>query len=445
MPVEKRQIKIACIANINNMMFILCRYLRDKGMDAQLFTLQDEPAHFSPEADSYDTDYIHYHTPLPLAKSTLFDNSSIELIKKELDPFDFYIGTDIAPAIMTLIGKKLDVFIPHGSDIYALPFDQIRPEKTDKKWWLTEKITLGKTQRMGIENTQIILFPDEYDIHFPFKNKLHTEAKYFNTSGPMVYIPQYKNIAESPAVKYLEYAHIYKRIRKENELVIFSHSRHNGFNLGEDLAIHQKGNDILIKGFGLFKKKNQLLSAKLILFEYGMDIKASKDLIDALEIQKDVAWMPLMQRKEIMFGLNLADISCGQFDNSWLTCGVVNETLASDIPLLHYRDDKLYSKDYPNLYPILNANTAEEIAHALEKYLEHKQHYKTEAKMGSVWLENYTVKKPLQYILNQLDQKGTDKGILSNDQKKTIEKQLKYYRYKALLYRTQGKLKSFFR
>ena len=51
------KIKIACIGNMNNNMFCLVRYLRDKGYDAHLF-LVDEFDHFLPGSDSYNLEYI---------------------------------------------------------------------------------------------------------------------------------------------------------------------------------------------------------------------------------------------------------------------------------------------------------------------------------------------------------------------------------------------------
>jgi len=337
--------KVACLANINNMMFILCRYLRDEGHEVELITLSDEPEHFQPGADAYDSDFEDYYTVLPITKSRLYKPKSIELVREKLTDFDFLIGTDIAPTLASLAGRTLDVFIPHGSDIYDLPFTGKRNKGTNKVWWLWEKETLSKIQRIGIEETTTILFPDEYDIHFPFKHKLNTKATYHNTSGPMVYIPQYYELDKNPLAKNLEHYAFFKKLKTENDLVIFSHSRHNGFNLPDKLAIHQKGNNILIKGFADFVNSQKELKVKLVFFEYGMNVEASKLLVQEYGIEDNVIWMPLMPRREIMFGLNMADISCGQFDNSWLTCGVVNETLASDKPLLHFRNDELYTND----------------------------------------------------------------------------------------------------
>lgn len=434
--------RVACLANLNNMMFILCRYLRDVGIDAHLITLSDEPAHFSPGSDSYDDDYLEYYKVLPVTKSTLYKTESIQILKKELADFDFFVGTDISPTIVTLIGKTLDVFIPHGSDIYDLPFEKKRKKGTNKVWWLSEKETLSKLQNIGIKNTKTILFPDEYDIHFPFKNRLKTVAKYHNTSGPMVFIPQYDDLANNPYVKDLQWYPFFKKLREENDLIIFSHSRHNGFNLSAEMAIHQKGNNILIDGVANFVKTHPKVKTKLIFFEYGMDVDASKDLIKAHKIEDHIVWMPLMQRKEIMLGLNMADISCGQFDNSWLTCGVVDETLASNIPLLHYREDALYETDYETLYPLMNAKTAADITERLEAYSLDKDYQNKLAELGSQWLKKYTVDNPLRIIQGQFDLKT--KTTLSITELKKVKSILKKHRTKDKVYRAQGKIKTKF-
>ncbi|MBL4635548.1 MAG: hypothetical protein JKY56_16935 [Kofleriaceae bacterium] len=379
---------------------------------------------------------------MPITKSTLYKANSIELLKKELADFDFFIGTDLAPTITTLIGKKLDVFIPHGSDIYDLPFEKKRGKGTNKVWWLSEKETLSKLQKIGIEQCKTILFPDEYEIHFPYKNKLKTTAQYHNTSGPMVYIPQYANLEKNPQIKSLQWYPFFKKLREENDLIIFSHSRHNGFDLSPNMAIHQKGNDILIEGFAHYIKANPSIKAKLIFFDYGMNVQASKELISALEIDENIVWMPLMPRKEIMLGLNMADISCGQFDNSWLTCGVVNETLASNIPLLHYREDELYEGDYEDLYPLLNAKTSEDIHERLTAFIAEKESYNQLAKQGSKWLKKYTVDNPLRIIEAQFKIEGNQ--TLAETEIKKVKSILKKHTLRDKIYRVQGKIRSKF-
>ncbi|MEO9530972.1 MAG: hypothetical protein ABJG68_05655 [Crocinitomicaceae bacterium] len=436
--------KIACLANMNNMMFVLCRYLRDTGLDAHLLTLSDEPIHFSPASDTYSNEYLNFFSVLPYTKSTIYTKEAVANIKAELDGFDFYIGTDIAPALLALIGKKLDVFIPHGSEVYTFPFETVRPAKINKVWWHREKDTLRKFHLMGIKHTSVILFPEEYNIRFQFKDKLETDATYYDTSGPMVYSPQYKNINEISSVAALPSFDFFNELRAKNDLLVFSHSRHNGFSQDSTVILYQKGNDILIKGFATFIKNHQNISAKLILFEYGRNVEASKTLIKTLRIEENVVWMPIMPRNEIMFGLNISDLACGHFKTSWLTCGVVNETLASNKPLLHNRNDALYKDEYPTLYPVLNVQSAEHVTQWLTSYVKNPAKYKKNASKSSDWLFEYTVQYPLQIINEAIQNKALESTDLSDTEKLKGKLLLKNHRRKDKRLRFIAKVQNYF-
>lgn len=394
--------RVACVGNMNNMMFTLCRYLRDSDVDAHLFTFSDEAEHFLPVADTYTEDYKGFTINLPIGREHLTDNSKISLVKKAFSGYDFFIGTDFAPALLALIGLKLDVFIPHGSDIYGYPFPSYRDTSTSKVWWLKSVYYLGKMQKIGIENAVRIFFPDEYEKNNPYKQRLRCEGTFFNTSGPMLYIPQYQAPDLGEHFKKLEHYNLFLEIRRSYELVVFSHARQNGINLPEEIAVHDKGNANLIEGFAKFVRASSV-NACLVLFEYGMDVESSKKMVAELGIAERVKWMPKMQRKEIMFGIRNADVVCGEFKNSWLTCGVVNETLAMGKPLLHFRNDNLYQHDYPELYPLLNAQTADEICMQLDRYIHQRQTIEEQALEGIKWLETYSVKRPVDLICSFID------------------------------------------
>lgn len=400
--------KVACIGNMNNMMFTLCRYLRDKDIDAHLFLFDDEAAHFLPQADSYDEEYKKYTIALPVGKNNLYSYNLKEL-SAIFEDCDFYIGTDIAPALLALLGKKINVFIPHGSDIYSYPFPEKPGAAINKIWWCREIYFVGLIQKIGIENADTILFPKEYDEYFPFKHKLKCTGNYYDTSGPMLYSPQYIGLNSLQEVTKLRYYDHFKKLREQYDLIVFSHSRQNGMDLPDHQKVHEKGNDILINGFANFISKNKKIESCLVLFEYGMDVNAAKQLVAKLGIDKQVVWMPKMERKEIMIGILNTDIACGEFKNSWLTCGVVNETLVLGKPLLHYRDDKLVSDNYPELYPVLNARSEEEIYNQLVNYIENKITVIDESKKGVEWIEKYTVCKPLEIVLEKI--KNSSKQI----------------------------------
>ena len=398
--------KIGCIGNTNNMLFTLCRYLRDEGYDAHLFLFNDEAEHFLPEADSYDDDYLQYTSFLGVGKSTLYFRENIKQAGEALKDCDFFIGTDIAPALLTLLGKTLHIFVPHGSDIYSYPFE-IKPNPgVSKVWWLQTNYYVGQMQKIGIEAAELILFPDEYDLHFPFKQKLKTTGVYHSATVPMLYVPQYRRAGPS---RYKELAHseVFNNVRQNNDLVIFSHARQNGSDLPAHEKVHEKGNHKLIKAFAEFLQQRPDLRSCLVLFEYGMDIDSAKELIKKLDIIDHVSWMPKMQRREILYGLQLADICCGEFENSWLTCGVVNETLAVGKPLLHYRNDKLYTDDFAELYPVLNARSENEILEQLLYFAANREAVEMQFKNTSRWIEKYTVTAPLRIVTESINTSRT--------------------------------------
>lgn len=430
--------KIACIGNMNNMMFTMCRYLRDAGFDAHLFLWKTE--FFLPGDDCYDESYKDYTTILPIDKTNVHLFELKTELDKILDDFTFTIGTDIAPALMTLMHRKLDMFLPHGTDIYAFPFPQKRDkENMDRVWWLRQVNLLSKLQKIGIENCRFTLFPDEYDIHFPYKDKLNFKGELIDMRIPMVYYPQYQKDLSQSEIDKLEFGNQFVQTQEENDLVVFSHSRHNGFDLKGELEIHAKGNEVLIEGFANLVAKRPNIKAKLVLFQYGIDVDASKNLVSKLKLDNHVVWMPKMKRKEIMFGIKRADISCGQFVNSWLTCGVVNESLSMGKPLLHYRDDSLYAKDYSYLYPLLNANSPDQVCEKMEYFLDNKEEVLKQSQKGIDWLKEFTVDTPLNFIKEKVAEHDGKKQMLSAEQIAVFNRHKKTFSRKDPIYRAINK------
>ena len=270
-----------------------------------------------------------------------------------------------------------------------------------RSWWLTGVKLLSDFQRINIDGIPTFLFPDEYNLTFPYKHNLNLKGDFHNFSVPMLYHPQYEKAKKERAFENLEHYSFFKKIRETHDFVLFSHSRQNGENLPENFKVHEKGNLLLIRGFAKFIKTTEQKCC-LVLFEYGLNIQAAKDLIHQLNIEQHIIWAPKMKRKEIMFGLINSDVSCGQFINSWLTCGVVNETLAAAVPLLHYRNDNLYQDEYEELYPLLNANTEDQIVLQLQFAINNPEKIKADTKNGLEWIVQYNVKKAMDVIKSSI-------------------------------------------
>jgi hypothetical protein len=145
-----------------------------------------------------------------------------------------------------------------------------------------------------------------------------------------------------------------------------------------------------------------------------MDIEFSKNLIKTLAIEDFVIWVPKMKRKEIVFGILASDVGCGIFANSWLTCGVVNEILVTGTPLIHYRDDALYQKDYAELYPMYNAKTPTEICQALNEVLSAKKNNVPRSRAGIEWIEKFSVDQPVHQVLDLIKHHKNNQAKGSN-------------------------------
>jgi hypothetical protein len=106
----------------------------------------------------------------------------------------------------------------------------------------------------------------------------------------------------------------------------------------------------------------------VVTIESGPDVHASKRRIAELGIGRHVFWFPLMCRKDLMVGLAMADIVCGEFTHSAMSYGVVHEAQTIARPLLTYRDDEYHRGQGAELYPILNARTSDQIASQLARF-----------------------------------------------------------------------------
>ena len=108
--------KIGIIDNTCNTGYVLMRFLNDRGYDTDLIILGGVQDHADPENDTFSKQYFD---KIIYAK---FDQRGIRLTNEEiratLGQYDFLIGSDYAPALCYRINKQLDVFMPHGTDVF---------------------------------------------------------------------------------------------------------------------------------------------------------------------------------------------------------------------------------------------------------------------------------------------------------------------------------------
>lgn len=395
--------KIACIGNMNNNMFCLVRYLRDNGYDAQLL-LVDEFEHFLPEADSYDDEYKGYTRKL----DWYWDHWNIkkEKMRKDMQEFDFIIACDRVPGYLYKAGIDLDLFIPHGGDLQILPFYSFKfkvPEKKDMGY-----LYFTLCQKLGIRNAKNSIIDSSNNLMEDYVKQIKLKGKRFVLPPLYLYINQYtkSNIEKS---NYLEK---FKEIRSQYNFVVFQHCRQMW--KYEPTDIVYKGNQILIKAFAKYlQTKEEHVNPILVLFAYGPDVNASKQLIESLNISNRVIWMPLMNRKDLMVGIEMCDIGVGELGRSWLSYGSLCEILTMKKPFIGYREDSMFLKDYPELYPMASANTPEEVEMIFHDYIKRPEYYKKMGEEAYKWVVKYLVDKPMSKIVELIEDKKKSRNTLS--------------------------------
>ena len=113
--------KVACIGNKNHFMLNLVRHLRDCNIDAWLLLLEDEKDNFHPKYDDFYDEYKKFTIKLNWRDKPIYKFTKNEILK-ELNEFNVLIGCDFSPAFINKSGRKMDVFVPYGEDLYGLPF-----------------------------------------------------------------------------------------------------------------------------------------------------------------------------------------------------------------------------------------------------------------------------------------------------------------------------------
>lgn len=345
--------KIACLGNMNNIMFQIGRYLEDEKHDVTFF-LFEEFDHFLPQSDSYDTVSKHKIVNLGWNHTSFFELTK-EQIRDKVGGFDFYIGTDLSPAILYRIGLRLDIYFPHGNDLYDYAFPKYR-NSPPQLWEILPYIS-GKAQFQGIREARYIsMDPAEDVLEVPLK-QIRGNDTHRISSPPIMYLPQYMS---DLSVKYKSEIN-FEDIRRKYAFIVFQHGSQDWSDRGPFKI--NKGNNILIEAFAKYLELgNNSKDSVLVLIEYGSDVEKSKELITKLNISSNVIWLPKMQRKDIMLAISKSDMGVGELgQRHWFSYSCVFEFMTMKKPLIHHRNDAFYSKKGLDLYPMVDANSVQKV------------------------------------------------------------------------------------
>lgn len=395
-------LKVALINNMNNNLFSLTRYLRDKGIDAHLFQVDILDKEFMPACDTFEDikncSYIHFIANISFQKFfslpfSLKNRMRLKKLKLQLQEFDIIIGCG-GLAVLEWAGIYVDIFLPVGFDILIYPFlfDYCRKKFFPYSYLLKKYISY---QKQAIQKTRaIIAFATLDEVTENALTRLN--EKWIDWTFPMVY-----PLAQVKSDRW--------NFLNQHDFIVFSHTRH----VWKQKSIEYKGNDKAIRAFARFVKMQKYYHQPImVLFEKGIDVAASKTLINELGITDYVKWMPHMERKYIYAGLKNASIAFDTFlDYAASTGGVSLEAFSHSIPVIG--NSKLQNKK-TNL-PLIHARTEEEIFNIFMDYGVNPKKYIEYGRLSKQWFDQHIGEGLVNKYIDLIKYLAANKSISIRD------------------------------
>ncbi|QIW09665.1 hypothetical protein [Francisella sp. LA112445] len=378
--------KIALIDNMNNNFFAFARYLRDSGLNAVVYEIPNSSMnHFSSQSDTfYDVKKINWIKKFPVDinnKNWLFFEK--EKIIDEFADYDLIISCGLSSAYLERAGLKSDIIIPYGSDLYMIPFKKIKFSLSLSFIRSLFLFSQARYQIKAYENSRVLITDNGYELYRNALIDLNLRA--LNLGIPMLYSKE--DLDSDENMKIWSFLDKY-------DFIVFNHSRQywcSNIDELDDFSKYggAKRNDKLIKAFARFIKITAFSNPILVLFEYGPDVESSKKLVNKLDISKYVVWMPVMDRKNTMYGLSKATFSSNAFRESKTDIGgVCYESLAAGTLNLNNCIEAIENPEHKFFNsPMIHALSDNDILKIFLDYESSPQKYKKMSQVSKEWFE----------------------------------------------------------
>lgn len=148
-----------------------------------------------------------------------------------------------------------------------------------------------------------------------------------------------------------------------------------------------KGNDILIEGFARFVKE-VYPQAGAVFVDWGQTVSQSRELIAKLGITDRVLWIPAQPTPRMNAYVRASEALADQF-----VIGAFGSTMPRGLmvgtPNLIYLDEELHRWCMPQMPPVINVRTPEEVFAALTRLYKEQGYARQVADAGIAWYGKY--------------------------------------------------------
>jgi hypothetical protein len=379
--------RIACVSNLNQMQFTIARYLERIGHDVTLFLIR-EYKHFLPEMDCY---VINDNIRIENLDWDSENVASIEpkTIRDKFSNFDFIIGSEWTPAFLMKGGIRLDVYIPIGTDLIDYPFHfQQKIICTSWEWNVKYRALL---QKRGIQKSSATFVNQNGDMNLEKAFiKLKYSGKRFYRSLPTLFLDDFRNSKRNQDSEYLQLENTIIQLKKKRDCLFISSNRV----VYQTNNVHNKGTDKLLKGVAKFYNKYGPIFY-LVMFEYGTDVEAAKNLIKELGIDSCVIWMPLVPRKYLWPVLKHFDLGFGNLIQPSYLSNVSMELCSAGVPVIQFGAPTAKMLANIPVLPYLQVTNDSEIYNILELNYLNSNIFDSLRLFSQEWYENNVIETPI--------------------------------------------------
>ena len=149
-----------------------------------------------------------------------------------------------------------------------------------------------------------------------------------------------------------------------------------------------KGNDIILNSYAIFRKLTGDHPSKLVFVEKGPDVDAAKLLSRSLSIDDSVAWIDEMRREELDRYYQGAEICFGQFGTPVLTYAALEPLANGTISASFLNKNNSLVPFYKEMPPIFSGKDPKEIAEFMVRTLAQKEKYASVSYKAWLWIED---------------------------------------------------------
>lgn len=187
---------------------------------------------------------------------------------------------------------------------------------------------------------------------------------------------------------YLQPEYVDGKLRNsKSDVLRFFHASHFDFKINDpgDHRKTSKGNDRFLRAFARALRDG--LKAECVLLDRGPDRDVARELVEQLGIAKYCTWKPHLSRPELIEEFAQADVVVDQFDIGGHG-GIAIEAMSMGKPVLMWAAGEAYRVSYPEVPPVLNAFSEDEIYEQL-MFCKDRTYLEKLGKQAHAWVQLY--------------------------------------------------------